>query len=120
MQLTDASGQEYRVHFFHQPDPRPSKGRPPFGLIRSTWAALHAGPCAQKDRPCGTPGTVAGESRCRVDLEPFDRAVGRKQALGRAMAAAGLAKEVRAALWSDYLTQIATGAARGFPSDGRA
>lgn len=124
MRLTTHVGDEYMVHFFHEPDPRPQgvgqkmsallrmkRFGGPTGLTRKTIATIHHGPCDAEVRPCINTNTWLGESKCRVDLDPFSPATGRKQALSRAMIGPDpehprIPKGVRHELWESYLRKV--------------
>lgn len=107
MVLTDGSGRTYAVHFTHarvvgeflHPERFDDHTRI---IHRSTTCTIHEGKCANKARPCRTPGMVSGTARCSVK-DHFCRFTGRKMAFGRAIA--GFPKQVRAALWRDWLRQ---------------
>jgi|SRR5579864_6656402 len=93
MKLVTASGITFLVHFHHeQVDERL------WNWI--TTATIHQGPCKEKKRPCDTEGAVVGIARSSRK-DPFNKAKGRKLALGRAVHA--YARAVRAELWAEYL-----------------
>lgn len=95
MRLNDSHGQNVFVHFYH--DRVHHLG----GERRITLATVHLGPCAKKERPCGTRDAVTGRAICNP-VDPFIPVLGRKIALTRAFERAKLSKEQRAELWKDY------------------
>jgi hypothetical protein len=94
MLLNTDAGVVFMVHFHHE-----KSDHKLYDWI--TTASMHEGLCVEKKRPCGTqPMVVAVAHSSRKDR--FDRAKGRKLSLARAMAAIGIAKQIRQELWADY------------------
>lgn len=85
----------YSVHFHHVATDGDF-------ISHKTICSIHPTPCAKKERPCGTPGTLTGEAFCSV-RDPFNKARGRKIAFGRAIES--LPKPTRALLWNAYLNR---------------
>ncbi len=90
MILVDDRGVQWHAHFQH------------FRTPRRTTVKLHDGPCI--DAPCVVPAQWITTARCHP-VDQFVKAKGRKVALTRAMAAMGLPKAARTALWRSYLRQ---------------
>lgn len=69
-------------------------------MRRATWATVHRGRCEPK-RPCTHAEAVTARVECSVD-DRFEKAKGRKLALGRALIETTFPKEERAAIWKAY------------------
>ncbi len=95
MRLNDGHGQNVFVHFYH--DRVHHLG----GERRRTLATVHLGPCAKKERPCGTQDAVVGYAICNP-IDPFIPILGRKIALARAFQRANLSVVQRIELWKSY------------------
>ena len=100
MILHDDTDTEYCAHFFHGRHVRAGTGVPQY-----TQATLHRWPCERQERPCGTSWAVEGTAWCSPN-DNFERSVGRKIALGRALHALGLSYERRKAIWDSYFERV--------------
>lgn len=67
---------------------------------RATWATVHRGRC-EAVRPCAHPERVTARVECGAS-DRFEKAKGRKLALGRALIAAKFPKEERSLIWQGY------------------
>jgi hypothetical protein len=81
--------------------------------VRTKWTycAFHLGTCAKDARPCNTPHATTGVAKCSPH-DNFNRWVGRKLALTRALVAYRhpdtkhfMPKRVIAAIWAAYLAK---------------
>jgi hypothetical protein len=92
MHLTLLGGGEVTIHFRHV---RNFQGVL-YGNSERTEVILHAGPCSKK--PCGVPG-LKGSAFTHPN-DQFNKAVGRKIALKRALES--LPRERRTLIWEAY------------------
>lgn len=92
MQLRINSDTIYMVHFHWD---RSKPGR------EVCSAAIHVGPCANKTRPCNTPGTGTGTVR-RYVKDAFIKTVARRAALTQALANLGITRPTRRLIWDRY------------------
>jgi hypothetical protein len=67
-----------------------------------TICTIHEGPCASKERPCGTMTAVSGIARCSRK-DSFVKAKGRKLSFTRAIA--HMDRGTRARLWAAYFAK---------------
>jgi hypothetical protein len=98
MKLTDGHGLIVFAHFQHE------LIRHLGGDRRATFATVHLGPCAKKERPCGTVDAVIGRAICNP-TDPFIPVLGRKIALARAFKRAKLDVKQRTSLWMSYFRE---------------
>ena len=92
MRLIVTDDRIYMVHF-HWDRSRPGH--------EECTAAIHFGPCSNKTRPCNTPDTGIGSVK-RFVKDVFIKCVARREALTKAMRAAGIPRATRRLIWDRY------------------